>query len=159
MLDSHQAMEIDGTLMDARLFDLNIERIIEAWNNSRAVREIIANALDEQVVSRSAEIAIQKDSAGVWSIRDHGRGLRYDHLTQNESLEKLIAAGLVIGKFGIGLKDAVATLTRNGIAVEFQSKHAVIAFEQCAKHGFAGVVTLHAKCWSKLLSKKSINFF
>ena len=130
--------------MDARLFDLNIESILEAWDNSHAVREIIANALDEQFLSRSAEIAIQKDPSGVWSIRDRGRGLRYDHFTQNENPEKLGAAGRVIGKFGIGLKDAVATLTRNGIAVEFQSKYAVITFEQCAKHGFADVVTLHA---------------
>ena len=130
--------------MDARLFDLNIERILEAWDNSHAVRELIANALDEQVLSRSAEVSIKKDPAGVWSIRDYGRGLRYDHFTQNENPEKLKAAGRVIGKFGIGLKDAVATLTRNGIAVEFQSKHAVITFEQCGKHGFADVVTLHA---------------
>lgn len=131
--------------MDVRLFDLNIERILEAWDNSHAVRELIANALDEQILTRSAAISIQKDPAGVWSVRDFGRGLRYEHFTQNENPEKLKASGRVIGKFGIGLKDAVATLTRNGVAVEFQSKHAVITFEQCPKHGFADVVTLHAR--------------
>ena len=132
-------------MTDIRLFDLNIERILEAWDNSHAIREIIANALDEQTLSDSSEVEIVKSGDGAWTIRDYGRGLRYDHFTQNENAEKLAAAGQVIGKFGIGLKDAVATLTRNGASVEFESKHGVITFEQCPKHGFEDVVTLHAK--------------
>ncbi|HTZ67386.1 MAG TPA: ATP-binding protein [Roseiarcus sp.] len=129
---------------EARLFDLNIEKILEAWDSSHAVRELIANALDEQTLSGSADIKISKDVTGAWTIRDFGRGLKYEHFTQNENPEKLRAAGRVIGKFGIGLKDAMATLDRNGVKVEIQSRHGGIALAQCAKHGFGDVVTLHA---------------
>lgn len=34
--------------MSVKKFDLNIERILEDWELYHAIREIIANALDEQ---------------------------------------------------------------------------------------------------------------
>jgi len=34
--------------MSKRYFDLNIQRVLEHWTVSEALREIIANALDEQ---------------------------------------------------------------------------------------------------------------
>ena len=34
-------------------FDLNIEKILENWENYHAIREIIANALDEQVLTNT----------------------------------------------------------------------------------------------------------
>ncbi len=120
-------------MAEPRLFDLNIKKILEAWDNGHAVRELIANALDEQTLSGSGGVEIAKDAEGVWCIRDHGRGLRYEHFTQNENPEKLKAVGLVIGKFGIGLKDAMATLDRNGVAVEIESRHGVISLVQFAK--------------------------
>ena len=40
--------------------------------------------------------------------------LRYEHFTQNENPEKLKAVGRVISKFGVGLKDAMATIDRSG---------------------------------------------
>ena len=129
---------------DIRLFDLNIEKILEAWDSAHAVRELIANALDEQVLSGTKEIDISKDSAESWVIRDFGRGLRYEHFTQNENPEKLQAIGKVIGKFGVGLKDAMATLDRAGIAVEIESAFGIITLAQRAKHDFGDVVTLHA---------------
>jgi hypothetical protein len=127
-----------------RLFDLNIERILESWDNTHAVRELISNALDEQVLSRTAEITIDKEAGSTWIIRDFGRGLRYEHFTQNESPEKLKNIGRVIGKFGVGLKDALATLHRNGVKVEIESAHGVITLLQRSKHGFGDIVTLHA---------------
>lgn len=127
-----------------RLFDLNIEKILEAWDNTHAVRELISNALDEQVLTKSVDIVIRKERNGIWTIRDAGRGLRYEHFTQNENPEKLRNVGRVIGKFGVGLKDALATLDRNGITVEIESSHGVITLVQRAKHGFRDVVTLHA---------------
>jgi hypothetical protein len=131
-------------MSEPRLFDLNIKKILEAWDNSHAVRELIANALDEQALSGTAPVDIAKAPDGVWEIRDYGRGLRYEHFTQNENPEKLKAVGRVIGKFGVGLKDAVATLDRNGVAVEIESRHGVITLTQVAKHGFGEIVTLHA---------------
>jgi hypothetical protein len=127
-----------------RLFDLNIERILESWDNAHAVRELISNALDEQVLTGTSEIIIRKDKAGTWTIRDSGRGLRYEHFTQNENPEKLKNIGRVIGKFGVGLKDALATLERNGVGVEIESAHGVITLTQTGKHGFGDVITLHA---------------
>lgn len=130
---------------DARLFDLNIKKILEAWDSSHAVRELIANALDEQVLSKTGDVLISKDTDGVWFIRDYGRGLRYEHFTQNESQEKLAAVGQVIGKFGVGLKDALATLERNEVEVEIESRYGLISLAQVAKHGFGEIVTLHAE--------------
>jgi hypothetical protein len=127
-----------------RLFDLNIEKILEAWDSCHAVRELIANALDEQVLTNSREPEIHKGIQGSWIIRDFGRGLRYEHFTQNENPEKLKAVGKVIGKFGVGLKDAMATLDRNGVRVEIESKYGLITLTQQSKHGFGDVVTLHA---------------
>lgn len=129
---------------EKRLFDLNIEKILEAWDNTHAVRELIANALDEQVLTRTADIEISKVAGGAWTIRDFGRGLRYEHFTQNENQEKLRNVGRVVGKFGVGLKDALATLDRNGISVEIESAHGIITLVQGGKHGFSDVVTLHA---------------
>lgn len=93
------------------LFDLNIKKVLENWSIADALREIIANALDETVLAKSPEIKVYKDSDKVWHIRDYGRGLQYVHLTQNENKEKLECNEL-IGKFGVGLKDALAVLYR-----------------------------------------------
>ncbi len=131
-------------LSEQRLFDLNIEKILEAWTNAHAVRELIANALDEQILTASADVDILKRSDGAWAIQDYGRGLRYEHFTQNENAEKLANVGKVIGKFGVGLKDALATLHRNGVEVRIESAHGSITVVEKAKHGFSDVVTLHA---------------
>ncbi len=58
--------------MTIRAFDLNIEEVLENWEVEHALREVIANALDEQVISKTAEIEISKDSQGNWHIRDFG---------------------------------------------------------------------------------------
>jgi hypothetical protein len=129
---------------DERSFDLNIEKILEGWETCHAVREIVANALDEQVLTGTSEVKISKDLKGVWHIRDFGRGLKYEHLTQNENQEKLKNPTRVIGKFGVGLKDAFATLNRRKIDVLIRSKYGDITLGQTPKHGFPDVVTLHA---------------
>jgi hypothetical protein len=127
-----------------RNFDLNIEKILEGWETCHAVREIIANALDEQVLSKTEDVQISQDRDGSWHIRDFGRGLKYEHLTQNENLEKLKNPSKVIGKFGVGLKDALATLNRQGSDVLIRSKFGEITLGKMPKHGFSDVVTLHA---------------
>lgn len=125
-------------------FDLNIEKILENWDTKHAVREIIANALDEQKLTNSSEIKIIKDIvSNSWIIKDFGRGLKYEHFTQNENDEKLNSNG-IIGKFGIGLKDAMATFERKGIAVRILSKHGDITLGKSQKTGFDDLITLHA---------------
>ena len=73
----------------AKKFDLNIEQILENWEAYHAIREIIANALDEQIITDTSEVKIFKTDQE-WIIRDYGRGLKYTHLTQNENEEKLM---------------------------------------------------------------------
>ena len=128
----------------ARYFDLNIEKVLEHWSSADALRELIANALDEQALTETREPEITEKASGLWHIRDWGRGLRYEHFTQKEDPEKLRKPHLVIGKFGVGLKDAVATLERQGARVSFRSRHVDIGIDRAPKHGFEQLRTLHA---------------
>ena len=130
--------------MNKRYFDLNIEKILESWETRHAVRELIANALDEEALTETAEVQVSCDSAGSYHIRDFGRGVQYEHLTQNENNEKLANANRVIGKFGVGLKDALATLNRRGVGLTISSRHGEIELAAAPKHGFEDVITLHA---------------
>jgi hypothetical protein len=132
-------MDSDG----GRSFDLNIVDILEAWAPRHGVRELIANALDEQTLTGTAEVSVEK-VGDRWIIRDHGRGLRHEHLAQNESEEKLANPDKVMGKFGVGLKDAIAALHRHGVTIAIRSPHAEITIIERPKHGFDEVRTLHA---------------
>jgi hypothetical protein len=131
--------------MTTRAFDLNIEEVLENWEVQHALREVIANALDEQVISATAEIEITKDRFGDWLIRDFGRGLRIEHFTLNENKEKLNAPSGVIGKFGVGLKDALATFHRRGVGVLIRSPFGTFRLKEEHKHSFNNIVTLHVE--------------
>ena len=128
--------------MAERLFDLNIEEVLEAWEVSHAIREVISNALDEQALSGTQDIEIAKQE-GDWIVRDFGRGLRIDHFTLNENKEKLAASTGVIGKFGVGLKDALATFNRRGVEPTITSRYGTFRLRQTEKHGFGDITTLH----------------
>lgn len=125
-----------------RLFDLNIETVLEHWDVEHGLREIIANALDECALSGTEPIHIAKDERGHWHIRDNGRGIRIEHFTLNENLEKIGADG-VIGKFGVGLKDALAALDRHHAKVSIRSQYGTFNLTKAAKHDFDGITTLH----------------
>ncbi len=124
-------------------FDLNIDKILENWEVFHAVRELIANAIDEQILTNTAKPETFRDSAGWWHIRDYGRGLSYQNLIQSENPEK-IGHPHLIGKFGIGLKDALATFDRAGIQVLIRSPHGDISLTRVSKHSFDDLITLHA---------------
>ena len=131
--------------MSIRSFDLNIEEVLENWEVHHAIREVIANALDEQLLTDSGEIQIFEDRQGRWRIRDSGRGIRIEHFTLNEDLEKLSSPLPVIGKFGVGLKDALATFQRRGVGVLIRSRHGTFRLRRESKHGFEDIVTLHVE--------------
>ncbi len=131
------------TSSSPQAFDLNIEKVLDHWPVAFAVREVIANALDEQAITATAWPEIRKADDGTWVVRDFGRGLRYGHLTQKENPEKLRHPA-VIGQFGIGLKDALAVFDRRRVEVTITSRHAQITTAQLPKAGFPDVVTLHA---------------
>ena len=62
-------------------FDLNIGD----WEIYHAIREIVANALDEQFLTKTSEIEIVK-MGNMWCIRDFGRA-RFCMYVHRESLE------------------------------------------------------------------------
>lgn len=130
-------------VLEKKKFDLNIEKILEDWKIYHAIREVIANAIDEQILTKTKPIKIFKDKDGKWHIHDFGRGLRYEHLTQKENDEKL-KNPYVIGKFGIGLKDALATFDRHNVKVLIKSKHGDITIGKSQKQEFEDILTLHA---------------
>ncbi|MFC4550235.1 MULTISPECIES: hypothetical protein [Halorussus] len=126
-------------------FDLNMEEeLLEAWEASDGIRELIANALDESALSNTEEPEIFEDKQGRWHIRDYGRGLTHQDLTQGEDEEKLNNPDKVIGKFGVGLKDALAVLYRQDVDVTVHSPYISFSVEQASKAGFDDVETLHA---------------
>ena len=57
-------------MISGREFDLNIEKVLENWTVAHAIREIIANALDEQIITKTKDIQIYQDEKGDWHIRD-----------------------------------------------------------------------------------------
>lgn len=130
---------------DRRLFDLNIEEVLDHWEIEHAIREVIANALDEQVLTGSSDVEIYEATDGGWHIRDHGRGLQIDHFTLNENKEKLESDAEIIGKFGVGLKDALATFHRRGVEVTIRSRFGRFQLREAHKHNFDGITTLHVE--------------
>jgi len=126
-------------------FDLNMEEeLLEAWGVSDGIRELVANALDESELSGTTDPEIYQDEEGHWHIRDHGRGVTHQDLTQGEDEEKLNNPDQVIGKFGVGLKDALAVLYRHDVDVTIHSPYISFTVGQASKAGFDDVETLHA---------------
>ena len=80
--------------------DLNIERILENWDVEDAIRELIANAIDETLLTQTTGIEILP-TGNNWSIRDYGRGIKPSDFTQNENSVK-IKHPSAFGKFGVG---------------------------------------------------------
>ena len=131
--------------MSEKLFDLNIEEMLENWEVHHALREIIANALDERYLSDTEPIEITEDDRGRWHVRDYGRGLEIEDFTLSEDPEKLDASSGVIGSFGVGLKDALATFHRRGVEVEIRSSQGTFRLDTAEKHNFDQIETLHVR--------------
>ena len=53
-----------GVIRMDKPFDLNMEEVLENWEPFHAIREVIANALDEQLISNTDEIEIFEDENG-----------------------------------------------------------------------------------------------
>jgi hypothetical protein len=124
-------------------FDLNVEKVLDHWSPAHAVRELLANALDEHLLGHGGPPEVHRAAPGVWHIRDFGRGLKAAHFTQNENAEKL-TSDVVVGRFGVGLKDALAVLDRQRIQVTITTAHADITTSIHSKADFPDTRTLHA---------------
>jgi hypothetical protein len=128
-----------------RDFDLNIEKVLDGWEVSHAIREIIANALDESVLTSTEIPEIVQRGSDRWVIRDFGRGLRYQHFTQRQNEEKNQRPRGIVGRFGVGLKDALGVLDDRSVRVQIRSSHSTVNLVRKAKVGFPDVPTLHAR--------------
>lgn len=130
----------------SKYFDLNIDKILEHWEPFHAIRELIANASDETILTNCKKdfVLTASNDNTCLTIRDYGRGLKPLYLMQNESSEKLAHSG-VVGKFGIGLKDAFATFDRHNIKIKIISKHGIISIVKKNKNNFDKIQSLHAK--------------
>ncbi len=118
-------------------FDLNIgKNYLSDWKISLALREIIANALDED---ENAIVAIKNEGI---VIKDKGKGLKPEHFIYQETEKR--DRDDKNGKFGVGLKDAIGVLSSRGVKVEIKSKGYRYNFEMKEKNKGSGYETLHA---------------
>ena len=109
---------------EKKYLDLNIKEILENWEIWHAIRELVANSLDEHKMNKINNDIIfnyDQDLKRV-EIIDFGSGIKSEHFIQTENKEKLDRDD-VIGRFGIGLKDAIATLHRNKALLQIFSNH------------------------------------
>lgn len=119
--------------------DLNIgETYLTDWSVGMALRELIANAIDE---TSDREINTEKLSDLKWKIENKGSEIQPENFLIKEGI-KANEKGK-IGKFGIGLKDSIAVLMSNGIIVKVITSEYVF-------HAIYNVK-------SKIVKEKSIN--
>ena len=102
--------------------DLNIgRRCLDNWHSHHAVRELIANAIDEHTFSKIKKPIEIKSNQRTFEIIDFGRGLRQDHFIVQTNNTKMSNTNY-IGQFGIGLKDSLGVLCRDNISVTIFTK-------------------------------------
>ena len=130
--------------MSINFYDLNTSNYLTHWKIEDALREIISNAIDESVITQTDKPEIIYDEEdNILTIRDRGRGMRVEHLIQNENDEKKCNSKL-IGRFGIGLKDAISCLNDNGKTITIESKYLYIKqIKKLSKKGFNNIKTCH----------------
>ena len=100
-------------MMQVGEVDLNIgQSYLSEWTEGMAIRELIANAIDE---TSDGKIDIKKVDENKWSIINKGKEIQPDNFVIKEG-GKSNSKGK-IGKFGIGLKDAIAVLSIRGVNI------------------------------------------
>lgn len=120
---------------------IKIEKDLENWEIYHALREIIANALDEQFLTDTQDIDIFQDKKGNWHIKDFGRGIKPEDFTRKEDGETNSSPNL-IGNLGAGLKNALAIFNRNNIKVVIKSRYGLYTIGKSAREHMKQVITL-----------------
>ena len=118
------------------LLDLNIKDIDNNWTINDAIRELVANAIDEHIIaniSNSVKITYNNQTKTL-IISDEGRGIKSVHFTENINKEKINNPN-VFGKLGINLKNAIAVLVNNHINVIIKSDFGIYTPIISAKQG------------------------
>ena len=121
--------------MSVQYLDLNTKHTLKHWSVPKAVIELVANALDEATESDTKLPSITWDDQ-VLTIQDYGRGLKKEHFQQNVNPTKHDNHNY-IGKFGVGLKDALTVLYNKDKYITITSKYLTSnELKIRAKHGF-----------------------
>ena len=131
--------------MPAREFDLNIERVLENWTVAPRHPRVDRQRARRGGPDRHRRARDSARTPGPLALRDFGRGLRYEHLTQNENREKLASpeeGRRQVRRRAQGrprdVRPARASAFGSGRA------SATSRLPKQAKHGFGDVTTLHA---------------
>jgi hypothetical protein len=101
--------------------DLNTNNILQNWDVKKAIKELLANAIDESVETKTS-LPLLEFKDNILTISDKGRGLNTKHFTQSINNVKANNPNY-IGKFGIGLKDCLAVLYREEKPITIESKY------------------------------------
>lgn len=105
-----------------------------------ALCELVANGFDANAsagVKAPPDVAL--DGSATVFIRDVGAGIARKSFVVGRGTEAV--AHNTLGQFGLGLKDAIATLMRNGARVTIESALGSAIFDE--RMGSNGVVTIH----------------
>ena len=102
--------------------DLNIgTQCLDNWENHDACRELIANAMDEHIISKITQPISINHSRNKCEIIDYGSGITKSSFVIQSNSNKLNNEKL-IGQFGFGMKDAIGVLCKNDIDVTIYTK-------------------------------------
>lgn len=102
--------------------DLNIgNKYLDNWEISHALRELIANALDEHTIKKIQKPIIISHNKNKCEIIDFGSGITKSSFIQQTNSTKY-SNDKCIGQFGLGLKDALGILCKEDIGVIIYTK-------------------------------------
>eukprot|EP00055_Hartaetosiga_balthica_P015223 m.88462 g.88462 ORF g.88462 m.88462 type:complete len:291 (-) comp8810_c0_seq3:1410-2282(-) len=120
--------------MTEEWMDLNLStELCPHLSVNDALCELVMNAIDA-APDKVPEFSALDSSTIV--LRDQGEGLRLESFTVGRTV-----GDKVVGRFGVGLKDAVAVLMRNKAQIEIDSHLGSYRFE--VKPGVLGTNTIH----------------
>ena len=106
----------------AKTLDLNIgKNALNHLTISDAIKELIANALDEhELINCDKDIIVSYIDDNLY-IKDFGRGITPNNFILESNVEKRNNNN-IIGMFGYGLKDALGIFASNSINVQIATK-------------------------------------
>ena len=104
--------------MPVRAFDLNIEDVLENWDVEHAIREIIANALDEQLLSATGDEETSTNSVATifaWTGALRKRGELDNNIDLVDFANKLDKASIKTIENGIMTRDLAVIADHDNI--------------------------------------------
>jgi len=130
--------------MPRNTIDLNIgTQYLDNWTTSSAVRELIANAIDEHTLKKISTPIEIKQGNNKCEIIDCGSGITKSSFVEQTNSNKSTNIKC-IGLFGCGLKYSMAVLCKNDIEVIIKTKE-YIFIPYYTQKANTSEITLHIK--------------